>query len=159
MVETRRGRISHATYVRTIGRMLTRDWYALEACEVLTGLDLVTRLVAAYPDRYPSKGWAVRAVLDKAITGVIALCEARPDPASARLARFLDARRQGQSVAAIAQEWGLSREHVSRSVGRQAIMLVTDRVQALNSRAVSGAKPVPMGVAEASAHPQVDREE
>jgi hypothetical protein len=159
MVETCCGRISHATYVRTIGRMLTRDWYALDACEVLTRLDLVTRLVAASPDRYPSKGWAVRVVLDKAIAGVIALCDARQDPASARLAQYLEARWHGRSVGAIAQERGLSREHVSRSVGRQAIVLVTDRVIVLNSRAVATAKSGPKEIADASEHPKVAKEE
>ncbi len=132
MAEARRGRISHATYVRTVGRALTRDWYALEGCEVLAQLELVGQLVARFPERYPSRGWAIRAMLDRAMRDVIALCASKPDPGSARLASFLEARRKGESVAAIAREWELTREHVLRSVGHQAIVLVTDRVLALN---------------------------
>lgn len=132
MGESRRGRISRAVYVRTVGQMLTRDWYTLESCEVLTQLDIVAQLVAKYPDRYPSVGWAVRGMLDKAISSIIALCQARPDQASQRLAAFLEARRQGKSVTAIAREWDLSREYVSRTVGRQAILLVTEKVLAIS---------------------------
>jgi hypothetical protein len=139
VAEARRGRISHATYIRIIGQALTRDWYALEGCEVLAQLELVGQLMAAHPERYPSRGWAVRAVLDRAMRDVIALCASKPDPASARLARFLEARPKGESVAAIARTWGLSREHLSRSVGHQAIVLVTDRVLALNRDGNAGA--------------------
>lgn len=120
-----------AVYVRTVGQMLTRDWYTLESCEILTRLDIVAQLVVKYPDRYPSVGWAVRGVLDKAISSVIALCQARPDQANRRLAAFLEARR-GQSVTAIAREWDLSREYISRTVGRQAILLVTEKVLAIS---------------------------
>lgn len=141
MGESRRGRISRAVYVRTVGQMLTRDWYALESCEVLTQLDIVAQLVAKYPDRYPSVGWAVRGVLDKAISSVIALCQARPDQASQRLAAFLEARRSGKSVTAIAREWELSREYVSRTVGRQAILLVTEKVLAISRLSVVEPKP------------------
>jgi len=132
VTEGRRGRISHAAYVRTVGQALTRDWYALEGCEVLAQLELVGQLLATYPERYPSRGWAVRALLDRAMRDVIALCRSKPDAASARLARFLEARQKGESVAAIARMLGLTREHLSRSVGHQAIVLVTDRVLALN---------------------------
>jgi len=132
VAEARRGRIAHATYVRTVGQALTRDWFALEGCEVLAQLELVGQLVVAYPERYPSRGWAVRALLDRAIRDVIALCASKPDPASARLARFLEARQEGESIAAIARTWGITREHLSRSAGRQAVVLVTDRVLTLN---------------------------
>ncbi len=137
MAEARRGRISHATYVRTVGQVLTRDWFALEGCDVLAQLELVGQLLATYPERYPSRGWAIRAVLDRAMRDVIALCASKPDPASARLVRFLEARRQGESIAAIARAWGLTREHLSRSVGHQAIVLVTERVLALNRSGLS----------------------
>ena len=84
--EARRGRTSHAAYIRVVGQALTRDWYALEACETLTQLDLVTRLVESRPDRYPTRGWAVRAILNKAIGDTIDLCHLQSDPASERLA-------------------------------------------------------------------------
>ncbi len=61
----------------------------------------------------------------------------QPDPASARLVRFLEARRKGESIAAIARAWGLTREHLSRSVGHQAIVLVTERVLVLNRGGLS----------------------
>jgi hypothetical protein len=140
----RRGRIPHATYVRVVGQMLVRDWFALESCEMLTQLELVGRLVEAYPDHYPSRGWAVRALLDKAIDDVLALCGSRPDAANMRLVRFLEARRAGKSVTAIALEWGLSRECVSRKVGHQAVLLVTDRLLARNRRGLSAREPVAM---------------
>jgi hypothetical protein len=56
------------------------------------------------------------------------------DPASERLATFLEERRTGKTVTAIAREWGLSREYVSRTVARQAIRLVTDRVLVIGRR-------------------------
>ena len=132
--EARRGRTSHAAYIRVVGQALTRDWYALEACETLTQLDLVTRLVESRPDRYPTRGWAVRAILNKAIGDTIDLCHLQSDPASERLAAFLEERRTGKTVTAIAREWGSSRECVSRTVARQAIRLVTDRVLVLGRR-------------------------
>jgi len=130
----RRGRIAHATYARVVGRALTRDWFALESCEPLTQLEVVGHLVDMYPERYPSRGWAVRALLDKAIDDVVALCRSKPDAANTRLARFLEVRREGKPITAIAAEWGLTRECVSRKVGRRAILLVTDRVLAHNRR-------------------------
>jgi hypothetical protein len=132
--DSRRGRTSHATYVRVVGQVLTRDWYALETCEALKQIDLVGRLVESRPDRYPTRGWAVRAILNKAIGDTIDLCHMQSDRASERLAAFLEARSGGKTVTAIAREWGLSRECVSRTVARQAIRLVTDRVLALGRR-------------------------
>ena len=104
--EAKRGRTSHAAYMRVVGQALTRDWYALEACETLTQLDLVSRLVETRPDRYPTRGWAVRAILNKAIGDTIDLCHMQADPASERLAAFLEARRTGKTVTAIEREWG-----------------------------------------------------
>jgi len=66
----------------------------------------------------------------------------RSDTANARLAQFLDARRAGTSVTAIALEWGLSRACVSRKVRRQAVLLVTDRVLARNQRGIPSREPV-----------------
>jgi hypothetical protein len=134
MAEARRGRISRATYIRVVGQMLTRDWYALDQCDVLTQLDLVEQLVAAYPTRYHCKGAAVRALLDRAISQVIAACRSSADQRSQRVATFLEARQAGQSVTAIARKWGISREYVSRAVGRRAVELVTDHVLALGHR-------------------------
>src|SRR5258707_11693066 len=133
-------------YVHVVGQALTRDWFALETCEPLAQLELVGRLVETRPDRYPSRGWAVRALLDKAIDDVIALCRPRPDPASARLVQFLEARRAGKSVTAIAADWKLSRECVSRTVGRQAIQLVTDRILDRNRRGAHAREPVALPV-------------
>jgi len=65
VAEARRGRISHVIYVRTVGQVLTRDWFALGGCDVLAQLELVGQLVATYPERYLSRGWAIRAVLDR----------------------------------------------------------------------------------------------
>ena len=79
MSETKRGRISHATYVRTVGHMLTRDWYALDQCEVLTQLEIIDQLVSTYPHRFLCPGWAVRALLDKAIDDVIAASQKSKD--------------------------------------------------------------------------------
>ncbi len=134
MAEGRRGRISQATYLRVVGAMLTRDWFALDQCDILTQLDLVEQLVTQYPTRYLCKGLAVRAILDKAIQQVIDACRASADPASVRVATYLDLRKQGQTTAAIARSWGMTREYVSRSVGRRAIHLVTDRTLRLGRR-------------------------
>lgn len=139
--EAKLGRTSHAAYMRVVGQALTRDWYALEACDTLTQLDLVSRLVETRPDRYPTRGWAVRAILNKAIGDTIDLCQLQADPASERLAAFLEGRRTGKTVTAIAREWGLSRECVSRTVARQAIRLVTDRVLALGRRRLALNEP------------------
>jgi hypothetical protein len=105
--EVRRGRISHTAYVRVVGQALPRDWFALESCEILAQLDLVERLVARYPERYPSRGWAVRAFLDKAVDDVVTLCQSRSDLASMQLVRFLEARRNGASVAGNGPRQGL----------------------------------------------------
>lgn len=127
----RRGRIAHTTYQRLIGKGLTQDWYTLDRCEALTRLELVDELVRTYPKRYITRGAAVRAILDKATDQVIAACRQSADHGSERIATFLESRSQGVSVSEIARDWGLSREYVSRRVGRQAIGLVTDRVLAI----------------------------
>ena len=134
MTATRLGRISQATYIKEVGRMLTRDWFALEQCDVLTQLEIVGQLVSAYPNKYLSPGWAVRAILDKAIAQVIAVSRSSKDEHTRRIALFLELRQQGESVSSIARSWGLSRECVSRTVSRQAIQLVTDRVLKLARR-------------------------
>jgi hypothetical protein len=72
--------------------------------------------------------------LNKAIGDTIDLCHLQSDPASDRLAAYLEARRTGKMATAIAREWGLSRECLSRTVARQAIRLVTDRVLTLGRR-------------------------
>lgn len=130
----RRGRIPHAAYTKAVGRTLAQDWYALEQCDLLTQLELVDQLVIANPSRYLSKGAAVRAILDKAAAQVVAACRQSSDRGSARIAEFVEARCRGRSVSEIARDWGLSREYVSRRVGRQAMRLVTDRVLALGRR-------------------------
>jgi hypothetical protein len=130
----RRGRISIAEYEATVRRMLTRDWFALDECDILTQLDLVESLVTTYPARYPSQGAAVRWLLDKAIDQVVAACEASADAGSLRVAEFLRQRRTGVSVVDIARSWGISREYVSRTIGHRATQLVTRRVLALGRR-------------------------
>ncbi len=134
MNERRRGRIPVAEYEAVVGRMLTRDWFALDECDTLTQLDLIESLVTTHPARYPSRGAAVRWLLDKAIDQVVATCEASADAGSLRIAEFLRQRRTGASVVAIARAWGLSREYVSRTIGRRATQLVTRRVLALGRR-------------------------
>jgi len=136
MKDTRKGRISHATYMRVVGQVLINDWFALDKCETLTQIAVVQELVAAYPNRFLSPGWAVRALLDRAIDEVIALARKSKDSHDYRLADFLELRRQHKSVTAIAKEWRLSRECVSRTVGRKAINLVTERFLALTKRKV-----------------------
>jgi hypothetical protein len=59
---------------------------------------------------------------------VIAAARKSKDVAGQRSADFLDLRRQGQSVTDIAKAWSLSRECVSRTVSRKALLLVTDRL-------------------------------
>ncbi len=137
--EVRRGRISHATYLQAVGQSLARDWFGLEKCDILSQLDLVQHLVALHPDRYPSPGWAVRALLDKSMDDVVALCRSHPDSMNLRIIEFMEARRSGTSIKAIAERWGLSRECVSCTVGRQVTRLVTDRVLYRNTR---GTRPM-----------------
>jgi hypothetical protein len=139
MGETRRGRISHATYVRTVGQMLTRDWFALDRGDVLTQLEIVGQLVAAYPNRFLSPGWAVRALLDKAMDDVMAAARKSKDGQGQRIAQFLELRRQEQTVTDIAKAWELSRECVSRTISRKAILLVTDRFLLLSKASLSDA--------------------
>jgi DNA-binding phage protein len=134
MAETRRGRISHAVYIRTVGQMLTRDWFALESCEILTQLEVIDHLVAANPRQFPSPGWAVRELLDKAIQQVIAASRASSNAHSQLITDFLEARMSGQTVSAIAREWGLSRERVSRTFSRQAVYLVTEKTLKMGRR-------------------------
>jgi hypothetical protein len=134
MVDSRKGRISRTTYIHVVGHMLIRDWFALEHCETLTQLELVGHLVAAYPNRYLSPGWAVRALLDRAIDDIIAVSRKSKDEGGQRLAKFLELRRQGKQVKEIAEQWELTREHLSRSVNRRAIELVTDRLLVLGRR-------------------------
>jgi hypothetical protein len=124
-----------------VGKGLTQDWYALDHCEVLTQLELVDHLVKAYPKRFLTKGAAVRAILDKAMDQVIAACRQSSDHGSERIASFLEARTRGESVADIAREWGLSREYVSRRVGRQAIGLVTARAVAIGRQTLAIHEP------------------
>src|SRR5262249_36142266 len=134
MVGARRGRIARDTYISTVGQMLTRDWFTLDRCDVLTQLEIVDQLVAVYPNRYLSRGAAVRFVLDKAIGQVVAACRVSSDHPTRRIADYLEARQSGKSVSAVAREWSLSREYVSRAIGRRAIELVIDRVLVLGHR-------------------------
>lgn len=144
--DLRRGRIPHATYVQVVGQALARDWFRLESFDILTQLDLVQHLVSTYPEKYPSSGWAVRALLDKAIDDVVALCRSHPDVTNSRIVDFLESRRSGMSVSAIALRWNLSRECVSRTIGRKASFLVTERVLVRNRRKIRPvtADPVPL---------------
>lgn len=141
MSDRRRGRISVAEYESVVGRMLTRDWFALDECDTLTQLSLIESLVTTHPARYPSHGAAVRWLLDKAIDQVIAACEASADAGSLRIVEFLRQRRSGASVVEVAREWGISREYVSRTIGRRATQLVTRRVLALGRRTLVAQSP------------------
>ena len=89
MAETKRGRISKAAYMREVGRMFTRDWFALDASEILTQFELVDYLVSAEPRRYWSKGQAVRVLLDRSIEHVIAHIQKSDDKSMNRVAEFL----------------------------------------------------------------------
>ncbi len=146
MAETRRGRIAHATYVRVVGQMLTRDWFALDTCDVLTQFEIIGQLVSVHPNQFISPGWAVRVLLDKAMDDVIAMASKRKDVGSQRVASFLELRRQGKSVTAIAQEWGLSRECVSRTVSHKAVRLVTDRFLALTKFQLTERQEIPFQI-------------
>lgn len=127
MTETRRGRISRTTYIMTIGHMLSRDWSTLEKCEVLTQFSVVNELVSTYPREFAYKGMAVRWLLDQAIEKAIKLDRRVGTQHQQRIALFLEKRRSGDSVAAIAREWGMTREHLSRTVNREAVELVTEQ--------------------------------
>ena len=131
MTATRRGRISQATYVRVVGRMINKDWFALARCETLTQLEVIDQLVAAYPKAFFSPGCAVRALIDKSIDHVVRAARLRTDDRSQKMADYLEKRRAGVSVAAIAQGFGLSREYVTRTIGQQALTQVTERLLAL----------------------------
>jgi hypothetical protein len=116
----------------------------LDSCEILTQLEVVDQLVSAYPNRFLSPGWAVRALLDKAIDDVMAAARKSKDDQSQRIALFLELRRQGQSVTAIALAWGLSRECVSRTISRKAILLVTDRLLKLGRSHLMDKEEIPV---------------
>jgi hypothetical protein len=127
----------------TLARALGEALPALEALEAEKGKDfgeLVRErrrqrgLPVPVADRVLSRGAAVRFVLDKAISQVVAACRAGSDHATRRIADYLEARQSGLSVSAIAREWGLSREYTSRAIGRRAGELVTDRVLVLGRR-------------------------
>src|SRR6185369_7185328 len=107
-----------------------------DECDMLTQLDLVESLVTTHPARYPSRGAAVRWLLDKAIDQVVAACDASADSGSVRVAEFLRQRRANVSVVAIARQWGISREYVSRTIGHRATQLVTRRLLALGRRTI-----------------------
>ena len=116
--------------------MFTRDWFALDASEILTQFELVDYLVSAEPRRYWSKGQAVRVLLDRSIEHVIAHIQKSDDKSNNRVAEFLQKRKAGISIAAIGRDWGMTREHLSRSVNRQAIQLVTERFLTLARQSV-----------------------
>jgi hypothetical protein len=134
--EVRRGRMPIAEYESVVGRMLTRDWFALDSCDVLAQLGIADSLVSRYPARFLSRGAAVRWPLDKAIEQVVSACEASTDTGGLRVARFLQQRQTGATVASIACEWGISREYVSHTVGRRAVHLVTKWVLVLGRRTI-----------------------
>jgi hypothetical protein len=69
-------------------------------------LEIVGQLVAAYPHRFLSPGFAVRALLDKAMDDVIASSSKSNDERSLRVVKFLELRRMEQTVTQIAQWWG-----------------------------------------------------
>lgn len=148
MSETKRGRIPYEAYVKTVGQMLTRNWYVLDQCEMLTQLEVIQYLVSVNPTKYPRPGIAVRALLDKAIDQVIVATIDNPHYQTQLTARFLQYRIQGITVSEIAKNWGFSREYISRTIGKQAITLVTDRVLKIGRRKLVAKEPEEEGATD-----------
>ena len=146
MSESKRGRVPRSTYVHTISVKLMHDWMKLNQCELLTQLDIVQLLCEHNPRKYPTPGMAVRELLDTAIDQVIEVTLFNPNITVKRIGEYLNGRVMGKSVSFIADEWGLTREYVSRTIGRQAAELVTERVLKMARRkvVVKGADQEPM---------------
>ena len=109
-------------------------------------LDLVWHLVSTCPETFPSPGWVVKALLDKAIDDVIAPCRSHPDVTNSRIVDLLEGRRSGDSVTDIVLRWNPSRECVSRTIGRNAVFLVAERVLVRNRKKMRpvATDPVPL---------------
>ncbi len=130
----KRGRISHSAYEQAVGKMLMRTWDVLDTCDTLTQLDVVQHFCTVNPRKYPTPGFAVRELLDLAIEQVIRISLDAKDITTQRIAYYLMWRRDKQSIAFIGESFGLSREYVTRTIGKRAIQLVTGRVLLIGRR-------------------------
>jgi hypothetical protein len=131
---TKRGRISRAAYEQAVGKMLMRTWNVLDTCDVLTQLDVVQHFCEVNPRRYPTPGFAVRELLDMAMDQVIQISLKSKDIPTQRIAYYLLWRMDNKSIAFIGESFSLSREYVTRTIGKRAIHLVTERVLQIGRR-------------------------
>ncbi len=132
--DTKRGRTPRAAYTEAVGKMLTRTWDVLDTCDVLTQLDVVQHFCEVNPRKYPTPGFAVRELLDLAMDQVQRIALTSKDIPTQRIAYYLLFRRDKKPVAFIAECFGLSREYVTRTIGKHAVQLVTERVLQIGRR-------------------------
>lgn len=126
--EARRGRRSLDDYRELVAKALLSDRFALDEFPILSQLPAVEQWAATNPRQLCARGKALQALLRQAVTDVITAAGEADDAAVSRLVDYLRLRYQeGQSVKAIAAQWGCSTVQVWRSAGRRALDLVTAR--------------------------------
>jgi len=128
MAEKRKGRKSQADYREMIGKALLSDRFTLEEFPVLSQLPGIEKWAAAHPYELLPRGKALESLLGKAVADAIVFLGDAKDTTTRRVAEYLRLRYQEQKkVKDIAQEWQLSVDQVSRTAGRRALDIATER--------------------------------
>ena len=118
--------ISHDDYAQAVAAVLRADLFELEDCALLGQLPGVRALAKSLTRHgvFPT-GSAIRALLDRAVGEVVLLALNQRDPASQRIAWFLQLwYKEGRTVVAAAEVLELSRSYVAHTVQPRALELV-----------------------------------
>lgn len=112
-----------ANLSRALGSLADRG---MLSANPLTRLEYVQRLAAdKYRDRIMPRGLALRDIVSGCVDRIVA--EVANEPRLDRAAKYLVLRSRGLSGQRIAAELRLSREHVARTVRRQALQLLLEQ--------------------------------
>jgi hypothetical protein len=136
----RRGRPSRNDYVRLVIPLIRADVWALNECTIFSGYPAVQALTKRYQREILPVGVAIKCLLDRAVSEVIALGEVVNGTQMGRVTTFLQLwYREEQTVANIARQLALERTHVVKTVQRPALELVARRFLTLAEQVDSSA--------------------
>lgn len=127
-------RVDHA--IRSRGDRIALNQSPLSRHPVIVQLAAARYARTIYPDAA-----ALRSLLDRAVADTVSALE--HDPGLSRVQVFLRRYQAGVSIAAIGAELGLSREHCSRALKRQALELVSARLFQLLAQLEAGLGAAP----------------
>jgi hypothetical protein len=128
----RRGRPSRDDYVRLVASMVRADLWKLNDCLTFATYPGVRSLVARHQREILPMGVALKLLIERAVTDVLALSQIVTTHEVSRIATFLQMWYvEGKPVTAVAKALQLERTHVAKTVQRPALELVARRFLAL----------------------------